>query len=1026
MSTLPFTSKCSVLVACLLLVSSAGTSLFAAPPSSGSWELTFEDHFDGMVLDGSKWKIAGHWGGIGGQGGNDPEAITVSDGTLKITASTDSVLWGQTTYDYSTAEISTFRRFKQRYGYFEGRMRYPAVRGLWPAFWTMPDRENYGNPYRHNRAFLKFDLSSASLPAVSSAQLQLKISGFDPAVLPTGKVRNFFVFPMADDSWSEANITWNNQPIWNPLFIKQFNGVIGAPSDVIFIDVTNYVGAEMQGDGVVSFALADTLLSAHATLFYSSEATNAADRPQLIINGVPYEVTEDAHVNLGNPSSKQGSSTELNVGDYWGNTAVTSNGGMEIDIMEGLGVWGPNRGSHALHWDGYNGSTSVNSTGWGYPLNDTNEFNVYGAYWEPGLIEFYVNGERTGTFRDSRVIDVASYLLLSLQIGGWDGNQNVNSDIDGESFEIDWIRVWSGTRDAEFGEHTEGEADGTILFGNDFYSYGSQGIKGSTTISTNRKSIRLEGNSWVKFPIVYDVTPDTVLEFTLEGSDLGEVLGIGLDENNQEADTKRVFQLGGSQAWSNTWQDYRSYTVGSGAVKYEIPIGAFYIGSMQSLGFVADDDGSPSIDVTFSDVRVYEDSVVTVTDIEIGELGQGVAATDWRGGSGYLMYSATDTSTRFNAFAGTAAYIVAVYYNGGQWYADGNYGQVAFAPESSDVLLAEITFGSAATVSSLVGGSGLEYGIQRGYTSGDLTYQANAWIGGGENPAGDFVVEGTSFTVTSGLPFSLPKGDIDLRPVNSGVAATSTRYNSGYLMYSRSDVGSRFNTRPGNAAHVVATVYTEGQWHYDTGNELVAFTPRPDDILLAAVDFREDSLSLFEGLIGTRHGVRVGYASGDIVFSADTWGGVFEDGQFGLIGSVFRLKFSPIELYNQWSLGVDWLDTPIDSRCVFGDAEKDGMINFLEFALGMDPLSPSSGNVLEIALEENGDNQMLHTVTYPKPIVALNYQLQYSRDLKIWDDADFSAETWDSLTKTAFRELETGALEQSIFFRLSFPEMVTD
>lgn len=40
---------------------------------------------------------------------------------------------------YSSGMISTRGRFSQRYGYFEMRARWTAGKGLWPAFWLLPE-----------------------------------------------------------------------------------------------------------------------------------------------------------------------------------------------------------------------------------------------------------------------------------------------------------------------------------------------------------------------------------------------------------------------------------------------------------------------------------------------------------------------------------------------------------------------------------------------------------------------------------------------------------------------------------------------------------------------------------------------------------------------------------------------------------------------------------------------------------------------------------------------------------------------
>lgn len=45
---------------------------------------------------------------------------------------------------YTSAMISSWGRFSQRYGVFEMRAKLPAGKGLWPAFWLLPD--NSGGP----------------------------------------------------------------------------------------------------------------------------------------------------------------------------------------------------------------------------------------------------------------------------------------------------------------------------------------------------------------------------------------------------------------------------------------------------------------------------------------------------------------------------------------------------------------------------------------------------------------------------------------------------------------------------------------------------------------------------------------------------------------------------------------------------------------------------------------------------------------------------------------------------------------
>lgn len=425
-------------IACCI---SAPQSAAQAPPISGNWTLTFQDEFNGSKLDGDKWQIGQHWEGIAGGGANNPANISLANGKLRLTSTLDPFTYSGTSRSKSTGEVSTFKNFRQRYGYMEARIKYPAVQGLWPAFWLMPDRAEYGWKDSNRRSYLKFNLSSLGSTTVSSATLQLKVSS-----IQSGGNSNMLVFPVEDDSWSESTITWNNAPAWNPLWIKQIWNSTASAGDTISIDVKDFVQAEMNGDKKVSFALADTFMRDKLMQFHSSEAASSADRPKLVVNGTTFYPTGDATIRWGTlADTNYGSNTILNVEDNWGNTADTFNGGMEIDIMESLGIWGANETSHVLHWDGYGGShQSQGFPDITFPATSDN-FHTYGLYWEDDLVEFYVDGVKTASWSNSRVMSTHAYIILSLQLGGWDGN-SAGSQVDNQVMEVDYVRVWSGTK----------------------------------------------------------------------------------------------------------------------------------------------------------------------------------------------------------------------------------------------------------------------------------------------------------------------------------------------------------------------------------------------------------------------------------------------------------------------------------------------------------------------------------------------------------------------------------------------------
>ncbi len=127
----------------------------AAKPPEGKDKypiLLWGDEFNGNSLDKSKWgyqigtKDSEYGGGPDRWGNNELQYYTnsndkVSDGILTITARREHV--GDC--DFTSTRITTRDKFSFTYGYIEARMKLPTGKGMWPAFWLLPQPSQVGS-----------------------------------------------------------------------------------------------------------------------------------------------------------------------------------------------------------------------------------------------------------------------------------------------------------------------------------------------------------------------------------------------------------------------------------------------------------------------------------------------------------------------------------------------------------------------------------------------------------------------------------------------------------------------------------------------------------------------------------------------------------------------------------------------------------------------------------------------------------------------------------------------------------------
>lgn len=118
------------------------------PPLTGHWSPVFAESFNEQTLDTSRWNTCFWWDnsplGCDGSVANGelqrylPGNVTVHGGMLDIVARHESYSTDSKTYQYTSGIITTEGKFVFRYGYVEARIHLTDGKGIWPAFWMLP------------------------------------------------------------------------------------------------------------------------------------------------------------------------------------------------------------------------------------------------------------------------------------------------------------------------------------------------------------------------------------------------------------------------------------------------------------------------------------------------------------------------------------------------------------------------------------------------------------------------------------------------------------------------------------------------------------------------------------------------------------------------------------------------------------------------------------------------------------------------------------------------------------------------
>lgn len=105
----------------------------------GEWQLIWHDEFNNECLDLTKWSPE-DWAA---EKNNElqyytPDNVKVEDGVLKLVSKQERFK-GR---DFTSGAVQTKGKFDVLYGKIEMRAKLPAGQGVFPAFWTITEKEN--------------------------------------------------------------------------------------------------------------------------------------------------------------------------------------------------------------------------------------------------------------------------------------------------------------------------------------------------------------------------------------------------------------------------------------------------------------------------------------------------------------------------------------------------------------------------------------------------------------------------------------------------------------------------------------------------------------------------------------------------------------------------------------------------------------------------------------------------------------------------------------------------------------------
>ena len=224
--------------------------------------LAWADEFNAGQLDPEVWFFEtgdGSQYGIPGWGNNElqyylPRNASLENGLLIIEARSES----SNGFNYTSARINTRDRFAFRYGRIEARLRLPGGQGLWPAFWLLPQDDQYGTWAASGEIDI---MEAVNLGGAGGNQVHGTIHyggawpdnmfSSESYLVPADATAEFHTYVM---EWDATEIRWYVDDVLYAMRNSWYStgGAFPAPFDQPFYILLNVAVGGNQGGGTIT------------------------------------------------------------------------------------------------------------------------------------------------------------------------------------------------------------------------------------------------------------------------------------------------------------------------------------------------------------------------------------------------------------------------------------------------------------------------------------------------------------------------------------------------------------------------------------------------------------------------------------------------------------------------------------------------------------------------------------------------------------------------------------------------------